>query len=177
MSTLLNRRALDSRWPWHQRSVANTHMNAVCEIFRRVGDAATYGYDPATGGLDAPDMVLLYRGQTRVASNKDWRSRVKTIRADSATTHAVRFQVPIKICPPIHAHDILRVVDAPADLELTHYVFHIRNVMMSSQAWVRNLLCDVDVAHPGVLPPPYSMQPVENFQDAPAPLTTGCNCG
>lgn len=176
MAPLLNRRALDPRWAWHQRSVPIGHMFIVCEIFRRVGDVANYSYDPATGGLDAPPMVLLYRGQARAATNKDWRARVKTIRGDSGVAHAVRFQVPERESPPIHAHDVVRVIDSPADQELTHFVFHVRNMMMSSAPWLRNLLCDVDVAHPNVLPPPYTMQPVESF-NTPPPITTGCNCG
>lgn len=176
MSPLNNRRALDPRWVWHHRSVPITHMNAVCEIFRRVGDANGYGYDPATGGLSNTGMALLYRGPVRAASNKDWRARVKTIRGDSGNVHAVRFQVPIRMSPPIHAHDLIRVIDSPGDQELTHYLFHVRNMMMSSNNWVRNALCDVDVAHPSVLPPPYSMQPPENFAAVPPPVTSGCNC-
>jgi hypothetical protein len=174
---LNSRRALDPRWGWHQRSVPIGHMSVVCEIFRRVGDAASYAYNPDTGGVDAPPMTLLYRGPTRVATNKDWRARVKTIRGDSGVAHAVRFQVEIKTCPPIHVHDVVRVIDSPADQELTHFVFHVRNMMMSSRPWVRNLLCDVDVAHPNLLPPPYEMQPITNFEQAPPPITSGCNCG
>lgn len=186
MSRLLTRRALDARWPWHQRSVPIGHMNAVCEIFRRSGEVNDYGWDPGTGGLAAVDaegnpswpfMTLLYRGQTRAATNKDWRARVRTSRGDSGTVHAVRFQVPIRQCPPIHAHDVVRVVFSAPDLELTHYIFHVRNMMMSSNGWVRNLLCDVDVAHPQLLPPPWQGEPVTG-ESIPQPLAAeGCGCG
>lgn len=185
MSRLLSRRALDARWPWHQRSVPIGHMNAVCEIFRRSGDVNDYGWDPGTGGLTEPDgsggvvyppMSLLYRGQVRAVNNKDWRARVRTTRGDSGTIHAVRFQVPQRKCPPIHAHDVLRVVHCAPDQELTHYIFHVRNMMMSSNMWVRNLLCDVDVAHPQLLPPPYEGEPVA-AEDIPEPLASGCGCG
>lgn len=174
MSPLMNRRTMDARWPWHQRSVPIGAMNAVIEVFRRVGDANTFGYDPATGGLSNTGLALLYRGQARGAANKDWRARVKTIRSDSAITHAVRFQIPQKLCPPVHAHDLLRVIDCPPDQELTHFVFHVRNMIPSSNMWVRNALCDVDVAHPNVLPPPYSMQVLA---EPPAPFSGSCNCG
>jgi len=181
VSILHNRRSLDPRWPWHQRSVPIGMMNAVCEVFRRSGDASDYGFDPGTGGLmdtstgTYPQMILLYRGQVRAATNKDWRARVRTSRGDSGTQHAVRFQVPIRLCPPIHAHDVLRVVSSPPDEELTHYIFHVRNVMMSSNAWIRNLLCDVDVAHPQILPPPYVGVPVDPSV-APEPVRD-CGCG
>lgn len=181
MSRLHTRRSLDPRWPWHQRSVPIGMMNSVCEIFRRTGDADAYGFDITTGGLmdtstnSYPQMVLLYRGQVRAATNKDWRARVRTIRGDSGTVHAVRFQVPIRECPPIHAHDVLRVVFSAPDQELTHFIFHVRNLMMSSNAWIRNLLCDVDVAHPQLLPPPYQGTPVAPSM-IPAPVTD-CGCG
>lgn len=160
-------------------------MNAVIEIFRRSGDVNDYGWDEETGGLTEPDgedglnfplMCLLYRGQARAANNKDWRARVRTSHGDSGTVHAVRFQVPQRLCPPIHAHDVVRVVSSSPDQELTHYIFHVRNMMVSSNAWVRNLLCDVDVAHAQLLPPPYEGEPVQP-EEAPEPLMAGCGCG
>lgn len=170
MSSLLRRRGLDPRWAWHQRSVPIGHMNAVCEIFRRSGDGAHYSWDPETGGLvDTgpeyddpvyPKMCLLYRGPGRGVTNKDWRARSKTIRGDYGVQHALRFQVPIRLCPPVHVDDVLRVLESPPDMELTHHIFHIRNPLMSSNAWIRNLLCDVDAAHPQLLPPPYQGEPV-----------------
>jgi len=181
MSRLHTRRSMDPRWPWHQRSVPIGMMNAVCEIFRRSGDSGDYGYDITTGGLmdtstgAYPQMILLYRGQVRSASNKDWRSRVRTSRGDSGTLHAMRFQVPERLCPPIHAHDVLRVVSASPDMELTHFIFHVRNPMSSSNMWVRNLLCDVDVAHPQLLPPPYQGEPISPDM-IPEPVAA-CGCG
>jgi hypothetical protein len=185
MSRLLSRRALDARWPWHHRSVPIGHMNAVCEVFRRSGDVNDYGWDPETGSLSHqadpgnpdswPFMTLLYRGPTRGANNKDWRARTRTTHGDSGTVHAVRFQVPQRTCPPIHAHDILRVLSAPPDQEMTHYIFHVRNMMMSSNMWARDLLCDVDVAHAQLLPPPNQGEPVSADQ-IPEPLMGGCGC-
>lgn len=172
MSPLTNRRALDPRWSWHHRSVAVGHMPGVCEIFRRTGDVSDYNWDPTTGEMTGGDLVLLYRGQCRLTVNKDWRARIKTSRGDTGIQHAVRIQVPVRTCQPIHAYDLFRMVDAPADQELTHYVFHIRNVMPSSNSWVRNCLGDVDVAHPKVLPSPGTAPVVQNVM-APA----NCNCG
>lgn len=178
MASLNRRAALDPRWPWHQRSVPRGHMNALVEIFRRPGRGNEYGFDPTTGGLTIPDgaggetfpeLALLYRGVGRIVNNKDWRARVRTQRGDMGTDHAIRVQVPIRECPPIHANDIIRAVhpdpDDPefghlalGDPELTHYVLHVRNPLMSSNAWLRNLLCDVDAAHPQTLPPPFTAE-------------------
>lgn len=155
-------------------------MNALVEIFRRPGQGNDYGFDPTTGGLTIPDgqggekfpeLILLYRGCGRIVNNKDWRARVRTQRGDMGTLHAIRVQVPIRQCPPVHANDLVRAVNPDpddaefghlvmGDPELAHYVFHVRNPLMSSNAWLRNCLCDVDAAHPQSLPPPYSMTPV-----------------
>lgn len=177
MSPLNTRRGLDPRWPWHQRSATHGHMNACVEIFRRPGQGGDYGFDPASGGLTIPDgqggekfpeLILLYREEGRVVNNKDWRARVRTQRGDMGTVHAIRVQVPIRTCPPVHANDIVRVISGlldadgnPAPLpdpELAHYIFHVRNPLMSSNAWLRNILCDVDAAHPQSLPEPFEMQ-------------------
>jgi hypothetical protein len=40
---------------------------------------------------------------------------------------------------------------------------------MSSDAWLRNLLCDVDAAHPQTLPPPYTMEPITFRNDVTGP--------
>lgn len=175
------RSALDPRWQWHQRSVPKGHMNAAVEILRRPSRGNEYGFDVTTGGLTIPDgsggekfpeLILLYRGAGRVVNNKDWRARVRTQRGDMGTDHAIRVQVPIRTCPPIHANDLIRVVvpdpDDPelgqfaviGDPELAHYILHVRNPLMSSNAWLRNCLCDVDAAHPQTLPPPFTMEPV-----------------
>lgn len=184
VSMLLNRRAMDPRWPWHHRSVAIGHMRAVCEIFRRPQDGNDYGWDPYTGGVThvnregdvtRPDIVLFYRGQVRVAPNQDWRAQTRTVQGDSGNAHDVRFQVPIKDCPPVHTNDVIRVLESPADMELVHFVFHVRNVTMGSSPWVRNLMCSTDVAHPQILPPPYQ-EPVVDRSAIPHP-TTDCGCG
>jgi hypothetical protein len=130
-------------------------MNAAVEIFRRPSRGNEYGFDPVTGGLTIPDgqggekypeLVLLYRGRARLANNKDWRARVRTQRGDMGTDHAIRVQTPIRECPPIHANDLVRPFtpdpDDPdlghlvmGDPELGHYLLHVRNPLMSSNAW------------------------------------------
>lgn len=155
-------------------------MNACVEIFRRPSRGNDYGFDLTTGGLTIPDgeggtkfpeLILLYRGRGRAANNKDWRARVRTQRGDSGTDHAIRWQVPMRECPPVHANDIVRAVQPDpndphlgglqlGDPDMVNYLFYVRNPMMSSNSWLRNLLCDVDAMHPSQLPPPFSMQPV-----------------
>jgi hypothetical protein len=134
-------------------------MAAVCEVFRRSGSTNTLRYNPETGDVFGVQMCLLYRGPVRAIANKDWRARRKNLRGDSGVQHGYRMQLPIRECPPIHAYDVIRVIDCPPDQELTHYVFHVRNLTPSTHSWLRNILCDADMAHPSLLPPP-SVAPV-----------------
>ena len=173
---LNNRRALDSRWSWHNRSVPVGHMPVVCEVFRRTGDVHNYDWDPATGQMTGGGLIMLYRGQARFVINKEWRARIKTARGDTGIQHATRIQIPIRQCPPIHAYDIIRPVQCMSDPELTHFIFIVRNMLPSGNHWVRNILGDTDVAHPRDLPPPMQAEPVTAEMAALA-VTEDCGCG
>lgn len=163
-------------------------MNATVEILRRPGKGNEYGFDPVTGGLTIPnpqggetypELILIYRGKARVVNNKDWRARVRTQRGDSGTDHAIRVQAPLHLCPPVFASDLVRVIGGLSDdegnlkplpdPELAHYVLHVRNPLMSSNAWLRNVLCDVDAMHPQALPPPFTLEPVVMQGDITGP--------
>lgn len=147
-------------------------MGGVCEIFRRAGGVNDVTYEPDSGGLVGAPLTLIYRGEVRFVANKDWRARRKTTRGDTGVQHGYRVQVPISACPPVHAADVIRIIDCPPDMELAHYLFFVRNLTPSTNSWVRNLLCDADMLHPGLLPPPRSTDVVS---PPPAPAE-GCGC-
>ena len=180
---LMTRTSMDPRWAWHQRSVPNGAMQAVVEIYRHGGNVTDYGFDPASGNLidvttgQPPEIVLLYRGKARSATNMDWRARTQTSRGDSGTVHAVRFQIPLRTSPVVFQHDIIRIVEDKAKPEIGMYLYHVRNPMASSSAWDRNLLCDVDVAHRQFpLPEPFTADVVPEDQ-LPPPATSCPHCG
>jgi hypothetical protein len=156
MSPLNSRTSMDWRWPWHQRSVPIGAMKGVIEVFRREVESTEERYDAATGmiGVSEGLMCLLYRGPGRLVANKDWRARRHSVHGDQGVQHAWRVQLPQRECPPVHSTDLIRVVDNPSDQELTHYVFMVRTITPSTNAWVRTVLCDVEVMHPGLLPEP-----------------------
>lgn len=182
MSPLNSRRAMHPKWPYHQRSVPTGWMNATIEVFRRPRPATDYGFDPVTGQLTdgsggLPTPTLIYRGQARAATNKDWRARVRTQRGDSGTVHAVRFQIPLANTFPVYAHDIVRTVECEPEPQLCDYLFHVRNPMTSSNGWLRNLLCDVDVAQHSGLPEPNTATLAMTAEEVPQPVAECKACG
>lgn len=146
MSPLHNRMAQDMRWPFHHRSVAKGHMVVGIIIQRRIGDGSDISWNEETGELEGTAETI-YCGQARMAANKDWRARRRAGRADVGIQHAMRVQVPIRTCPPVHAYDYITVPRSPNINGLEEFLFHVRNVVPSGNAWNRNILCDVDVTH------------------------------
>lgn len=141
---LNTRRSMDPRFPLHHRSVAEGFMAATIQIFRRTGDETDITWSVETGG-NVPAMDTLYIGQARLQHNKDWRARFRDAASDPVVQQAIRVQIPLSDCPPVNTSDIIKVLDAPYDRSLEQYTLHVRNSLNSSNAWVHNILCDVDM--------------------------------
>lgn len=146
---LNTRTSMDVRWPLHQRSVPEGHMPAVIELWRDTGNLATdVVWDAETGG-SAPAMEWLYTGPARIQDNKDWRARRRNGGSDPIVQHAVRVQIPMSACPPIKTFDIIKILSAPYNPALLEYTLHVRNPLNASDAWVHNVLCDINAAYTG----------------------------
>jgi hypothetical protein len=142
-------------------------MLAYIEVAHPQSDTADW--NPMQGDVfdGTTDYTLHYRGPARVQPNNDWRARVKKWDGDIVTEHAVRFQMPLdrnEITNPermpgesvtalgiLHATDVIRILE-PANLfgtdvdeEITLFTYVIRNLSLSSNAWVRTALCDIIV--------------------------------
>lgn len=144
---LNTRRAMDPRWPLHQRSVPQGFMVATIEIYRPTGDPVTgITWDVNSGGT-APELEWLYTGQARLQDNKDWRARRRSAGGDPVVQHAIRVQTPLDACPQIFTFDIIKVIDAPYDRSLETYTLYVRNTVNSSDAWTHNILCDIDTTY------------------------------
>jgi len=146
MSPLNLRPSLDARWTRHHRSVPAGFMLATVRL--SLSDDGAAVWDPDTGEVTAP-VEVLWTGQARCQPNKDWRARSRVAADDPITMHALRLQIPLKDTPPIPIGTVVRVLDCPDDPDLETFVFRVRNPLNSSNPWLRNILCDVDVEeHP-----------------------------
>lgn len=152
--TLNRRRSLDPRWMYHHRSVPAGWMAAQVQITRR---SSTQGeWDPVTGTLTT-ERELVWEGPARIQPNKDWRVRYVESGTDQQLMQIVRVQIPLRDSNPpplIKAMDIITVMRSdPAsqwtpDTDLPHWRMVVRNMLNSSNPWLRNISAVVDVSDP-----------------------------
>lgn len=155
MSALNSRRSLDPRWIVHHRSVPEGWMSVRILAQRAIGVPT---WDPETNELTNGNLETIWYGRARVQSNKDWRVRNVQTASDPQQVHYVRVQIPLRkngIPPHFHSQDIIRVLEPldPTtqwgelfDEDLTQYTLRVRNAINSSNPWVRNILCAVDLS-------------------------------
>jgi hypothetical protein len=151
---LMNRRSMDPRWVYASRKVPSGFMEATIEIFRPAPQNSEPVFDPETGTWSGGPVTYLFRGRARVQPNKDWRARNREFAREETAEHAVRVQVEFGsntiegsdgVLPEFRLGDRIRVTSSPHDTALEDYIFTVRNPTSSSNAWLRNLLCDVDL--------------------------------
>lgn len=156
MSALNSRRSLDPRWIVHHRSVPEGYMIVSIVVERIFGVPV---WDPETNELvEGSGLEEIWRGRARVQANKDWRVRNIATASDPQQVHYVRVQIPLRkdnIPPHFHTQDIIRVLEPedPSsqwgelfDEDLLNYTLRVRNPLNSSNPWVRNILCVVDLS-------------------------------
>lgn len=148
------RRALDPRWLVHHRAVPSGFMLAPITITRRNEESSVW--DPATGTVSG-GADIVWQGPARIQPNKDWRVRYVESGTDPQLMHIVRVQIPLRpdnMPPLIKGADMIRV-DTPdesstwmPDVELRHWRLLVRNMINSSNPWVRNISAVVDLSDP-----------------------------
>lgn len=142
---LNSRLSMDPRWPLHHRSVPEGFQVAQVLIVRRTGGEPVW--NPTTGVVTGDDLETVYFGQARCQPNKDWRARRRNGENSPMVQHAMRVQMPSKLCPPVLWGDIIATFTDPYndDGDLERYVMHVRNPTESSNTWGRSVLCDMDL--------------------------------
>lgn len=150
--SLNRRRSLDPRWLTHHRSVPAGFMLATITI-NRVSDPLAAWTPQNQGQVGTLDQ--LWRGQARIQSNKDWRVRHVDSANDPQMVQFVRIQIPLKAGnppPSLHTADMIYAEPPDPDSsweharDLSRYTYYVRNQLSSSNEWVRNILCAVDLS-------------------------------
>lgn len=151
--SLNRRRPIDPRWLTHHRPVAQGFMLARVTL-NRVVDPLHAWTPQNQGDLDG-NLEALWSGRARVQSNKDWRVRHVDGASDPQMVHFVRIQIPLDVDSPppaVFVGDIIHVHPPDPDStweharDLSRYTYYVRNPLTSSNEWVRNILCGVDVS-------------------------------
>src|SRR5690625_438301 len=148
------RPSLDPRWVYRHRSVPFGFMSVPVTITRR--EEGPPVWNPETGTLEG-SSVFVWQGPARIQPNKDWRVRYVESGTDPQLMHIVRVQIPLRpdnMPPLIKGADII-TIDAPdeastwvPDEDLSRWRLIVRNMINSSNAWVRNNSAVVDLSDP-----------------------------
>lgn len=144
---LNTRGAVDPRWLTHNRGVLRALMLATVDIVRSGG--STQEYD-ATTGTWTVNSTTIFTGRARVqpvnavneTSDTYNPTFLKTVRVqldyNSNTAAGATGEIP-----DIRPNDKLRVT-ASHNESLTKFIYVVTDVLNSSNAWERTLLCKVD---------------------------------
>lgn len=144
---LNSRMSMHPNWPLRHRQVVKGTMKALVQVFRRPGPGSdAVEWTPETGGV-TEGLEVLWTGRVRIQHNKDWRARQRAGRGDPMIQHAVRLQAPIQGVPTLLVRDIIKVLDAPYDRGLEQYTLHVRNLIVGSNPFNQNFLCDIDLTY------------------------------
>ena len=143
---LNSRGSIDPRWLTHNRSVLYGLQLASVEIFNPASGSQTYNAETNTW---TGTTTSLYTG----------RARIQTVNAVSETTDTynptfiktVRVQISYDkneledgLMPDIRPNDKMLVTSAPYNPSLEKFIYVVFDVLNSSNAWERTLLCRVD---------------------------------
>jgi hypothetical protein len=135
---LNTRGSVDPRWTTHNRGVLRALQLATVEIFNQA--STTKVYDPVTNTWTGNDTTL-YTGPARV-------QQLNTVSETSDNYNptflkTVRVQIAASAVD-IRPNDRMRVTACATNEALTKFTYVVTDVLNSSNAWEKTILCKVD---------------------------------
>ena len=142
---LLSRGALDPRWTRHHTPVAADFMLATIKVIRKlpttVAPAPTY--NQATGTWTGSSFVtVLNNVKARVQQYGIIGDMI--VGQDTSGRRLYRVQIE-NVSTGVEVDDMLTITLCPDNPELVNYVMEVRSAVSSSNAWLTDLVCEVDV--------------------------------
>lgn len=145
---LNSRGAIDPRWLTHNRAVGYGLNLATVEIYNQASGSQVY--DAETNSWSG-STVVLYQGPARVQPINSVSETAENYNPTFIKT--VRVQVPYNKntvvgaadeVPDFRPNDRMIVSSAAYNESLTKFIYTVTDVLNSSNAWERTLLCRVD---------------------------------
>ena len=145
---LNSRSAIHPKWPTHNQSVGLSLMLASVQIYNPASGSQEYDAEENTWtGTTTP----LYEGPARIqpinavnevndAYNPTF---IKTVRVQIAYNKN-ELEAATGLMPDIRPNDRMSVISARFNPTLEKFVYVVTDVMNSSNAWERTLICRVD---------------------------------
>lgn len=145
---LNTRGSVDPRWLTHNRRVLSALELSSVEIFAANGTGQTYD---ATTNTWTSTAQNIYTGRARVqpvnAVNESGDnfnpSFFKTVRVQ-ISCNKNQIEGATEAMPDIRPNYKMRITAAPYNETLTKFIYVVTDVLNSSNAWERTLLCKVD---------------------------------
>ncbi len=145
---LNSRGAIDPRWLTHNRAVGYALNLATVEVFNPASSSQVYD---AVNNTWTGDATTIYTGPARIqpvgspseTSNAYDPAFVKTIRVQLPYNKNTAVGQDVQM-PDIRPNHRLKVVTSSYEESLTKFVYIVTDVLNSSNAWERTLLCKVD---------------------------------
>lgn len=141
MGNLISRGSLDPRWNGHHVEVVKGFMIATINVIRTIAGAKPeYDFDTGKYINDTVETIL-FEHKARV---QPFGIMGNILAAQDATSRRLyRVQIEKK-STGIRQDDIVEIVECDDYPELTYFPMEVRNVSTSSNAWLTDLVCEVD---------------------------------
>lgn len=138
---LNSRASIDPRWLTHNAAVLNGLQLATVTIFN--AESGLQEYDAAENSWSG-SSTSKYNGRARIQPLNSVSETAENYNPTFIKT--VRVQIPkaTATSPDIRPNDRMRVTACASNPELKGFIYIVTDVLNSSNAWERTLICKVD---------------------------------
>jgi hypothetical protein len=143
------RPALDPRWLTHNRGVSKSFQLATITVYNEQQSARVY--NPSTNTFDT-NQTAIWSGRARIQPKSNGTDR--NMMGNNTVVQEVEMQLDLEgntisgsggDMVDIRPGNYIIVTSSPSSTQLTKFVYIVRAVVNSSNAWQRTLVCEVDV--------------------------------
>lgn len=146
---LNGRPALDPRWLTHHRGVSRAFQLATITVYNE--NQAARIYNATTNTFDT-NQTAIWTGKARIQPKSNGTDR--NMMGNNTVIQEVEIQLDLQgntitgsngAMADIRPGNYIIVTASPSATQLTKFVYIVRAVVNSSNAWQRTLVCEVDV--------------------------------
>lgn len=138
---LNSRGSVDPRWLTHNRGVLRALQIATVEVFNPASGSQVY--DAETNSWSGT-TTNLYTGRARIQQLNSVSETAENFNPTFIKTVRVQIDAAPDGAADIRPNDRMRVTACENNSALTRFMYIVTDVMNSSNAWERTLLCKVD---------------------------------
>lgn len=138
---LHGRSSLDPRWTRHHNRVVRGFMLAKIKVVRK-NPNVELRRDPVTKKYIGQFETIVEETWARIQPYGIMGDRV--VAQDPTGRRLMRVQVE-NLALDIELDDVIHILESPADEQLVDYTMQVRSAVGSSNSWIRDLVCEMDL--------------------------------